>query len=151
TKDGRKRLWNFVTSSLGTQSDGRRLFICVAQDVTEQKAHEEQIHLLMREVNHRAKNMLSLVLAIARQTSAREPEHFIGHFTERVQALAANQDLLIRNDWKGVDARDLVHAQLAHFSDLIGSRIIVHGPKLRLNAVAAQAIGLALHELATNA
>jgi PAS domain S-box-containing protein len=92
TKDGRKRLWNFVTSSLGTQSDGRRLFICVAQDVTERKAHEEQIHLLMREVNHRAKNMLSLVLAIARQTSAREPEDFIGRFTERVQALAANQD-----------------------------------------------------------
>jgi PAS domain S-box-containing protein len=151
TKDGRERLWNFVTSSLGTRSDGRRLFICVAQDVTERKAHEEQVQLLMREVNHRAKNMLSLVLAIARQTSAREPEHFIGRFTERVHALAANQDLLIRNDWKGVDAGDLVNAQLAHFSDLIGSRIIVHGPKLRLNAVAAQAIGLALHELATNA
>jgi two-component sensor histidine kinase len=95
--------------------------------------------------------MLSLVLAIARQTSAPEPEDFIGRFTERVQALAANQDLLIRNDWKGVDAGDLLHAQLAHFSDLIGSRIILHGPKLRLNAVAAQAIGLALHELATNA
>jgi PAS domain S-box-containing protein len=61
TKDGRERLWSFACSALGTQSDGRRLFLCVAQDVTEQKAHEEQVHLLMREVNHRAKNMLSLV------------------------------------------------------------------------------------------
>jgi two-component sensor histidine kinase len=105
----------------------------------------------MREVNHRAKNMLSLVQAIARQTAAREPEDFIGCFTERIQALAANQDLLIRNEWQGVDVEDLVRAQLAHFADLVGSRIAVHGPKLHLNAAAAQAIGLALHELATNA
>jgi two-component sensor histidine kinase len=50
-----------------------------------------------------------------------------------------------------VDVKDLVRAQLAHFADLVGSRIAVHGPKLRLNAAAAQGIGLALHELATNA
>jgi two-component sensor histidine kinase len=105
----------------------------------------------MREVNHRAKNMLSLVQAIARQTAAREPEDFIGRFTERIQALAANQDLLIRNEWQGVDVEDLVRAQLAHFADLVGSRIAVRGPKVHLNAAAAQAIGLALHELATNA
>jgi PAS domain S-box-containing protein len=151
TKGGQERLWNFVTSSLGTQSDGRRLFICVAQDVTERKAHEEHVHLLMREVSHRAKNMLSLVQAIARQTAARQPEDFIGCFTERIQALAANHDLLVRNDWRGADLGDLVRAQLAHFADLVGSRIAVQGPKLRLNAAAAQSIGLTLHELATNA
>ncbi len=151
TKDGRDRLWSFVSSALGTQSDGRRLFICVAQDVTERKAHEEQVHLLMREVNHRAKNMLTLVQSIARQTAARLPEDFIGRFTERIQALAANQDLLVQNQWKGVDVEDLVRAQLAYLADLVGARIAVRGPKLRLNAAAAQAIGLALHELATNA
>jgi PAS domain S-box-containing protein len=131
--------------------DGELYTLETNRDITTRKQAEEASHLLMREVNHRSKNMLSLVLAIARQTSARESEDFIGHFTERVQALAANQDLLIRNEWKGVDAGDLVHAQLAHFSDLMGSRIVTHGPKLRLNAAAAQAIGLALHELATNA
>ena len=151
TKDGRGRLWSFVSSALATQSDGRRLFICVAQDVTDQKAHEEHIHLLMREINHRAKNMLSIVLSIARQTAAREREDFIERFTERIQALAANQDLLIRNEWQGVDVEDLVRAQLAHLADLVGSRITVHGSPVRLNATAAQAIGLALHELATNA
>jgi PAS domain S-box-containing protein len=123
----------------------------ILQDITERKAHEERIHLLMREVNHRAKNMLSLVQAIARQTAARQPEDFIGCFAERIQALAANQDLLIRNDWQGVDVEDLVRAQLAHFLDLVGSRIIVDGPLLRLNPSSAQAIGLALHELSTNA
>ncbi len=151
TKDGRERLWSFVTSPQATQSDGRRLFVCVAQDVTDQKAHEEQIHLLMSEISHRARNMLSLVQAIARQTAARGPEDFIERFTDRIQALAANQDLLVKNEWQGVDVEDLVRAQLAHFADLVGSRITMHGSPVRLNAAAAQAIGLALHELATNA
>jgi PAS domain S-box-containing protein len=151
TKDGRECLWSVVTSALGTQSDGRRLFVCMAQDVTERKAHEEQVHLLMREVNHRAKNMLGLVLAIARQTAASEPDDFVERFSERIRALAANQDLLVRNEWQGIEVEDLVRAHLAHFADLVGARIAVHGPKLRLNAAAAQAIGLALHELATNA
>src|SRR5262249_54865563 len=126
-------------------------FVSVVEDISARKGHEEQIHLLMREVNHRAKNMLSLVQAIARQTTAREPEDFVRRFTERIQALSANQDLLVRNEWQGVDVEELVRAQLAHFDDLVGSRIAVHGPKLRLNAAAAQAIGLTLHELATNA
>jgi PAS domain S-box-containing protein len=151
TKDGRERLWSFVTSALGTKSDGRRLFITVAQDVTERKLHEEQVHLLMREVNHRAKNILSLVQAIAHQTAAREPTDFVERFTERIQALAANQNLLVRNEWRGVDVNDLVHAQLSPFADLMGSRIVVDGPKLRLSTTAAQAIGLVLHELVTNA
>jgi two-component sensor histidine kinase len=105
----------------------------------------------MREISHRAQNMLSLVQAIARQTAAREPEDFIERFTERIQALAANHDLLVQKEWHGVDVEDLVRAQLAHFYDLVGSRIAVHGSPVLLNAAAAQAIGLALHELATNA
>src|SRR5882757_6989114 len=126
-------------------------FIGTAQDITERKEREEKEHLLMREVNHRAKNMLSVVDAIAHQTATRNPEDFVERFSERIQALSANQDLLVRNEWNGVEIEDLVHAQLALFADLIGSRIAVHGPKLRLNAASAQAIGLALHELATNA
>jgi PAS domain S-box-containing protein len=120
-------------------------------DITGRKQHEEREHLLMREVSHRAKNMLSVVDAIAHQTATRNPEDFIERFSERIQALSANQELLVRNEWKGVEIEDLVRAQLAHFADLIGSRIAVHGPKLRLKAAGAQAIGLALHELATNA
>jgi two-component sensor histidine kinase len=121
------------------------------QDITERKEREEKEHLLMREVNHRAKNMLSVVDSIAHQTATRNPEDFIERFSERIQALSANQDLLVRNEWNGVEIEDLVRAQLAHFADLIGSRIGVHGPRLRFTAASAQAIGLALHELATNA
>jgi PAS domain S-box-containing protein len=157
-KDG-SYAWASITSSSVRDADGRFLYaVRIQEDITERKRREEEReerekreHLLMREVNHRAKNMLSLVQAIARQTAAREPEDFIGRFTDRIQALAANQDLLIRNEWQGVDVEDLVCAQLAHFADLVGSRIAVDGPELCLNAAAAQAIGLVLHELATNA
>jgi two-component sensor histidine kinase len=91
------------------------------------------------------------VQVIACQTAVREPEDFIERFTGRIQALAAHQDLLTRNEWQGVDAEDLVRAELANFADLVGSRIAVHGTSVRLNPASAQAIGLALHELATNA
>lgn len=151
TKDGRERLWRLLASDLGTQSDGRRLFISVAHDMTEQKAYEQQIDFLMREARHRARNLLGLVQIIARKTMAGSPDHFIERFSERIQALAANQTLPVRSEGAGVEVEDLVRAQLAHFADLAGSRIIIDGPELQLNAVAAQAIGLALHELATNA
>jgi PAS domain S-box-containing protein len=121
------------------------------QDITERKIRVERENLLMREVNHRAKNMLSVVDAIAHQTIIRNPDDFIDRFSERIQALSANQDLLVRNQWQGVDVEELVHAQLAPFGELIGSRIAVYGPKLRFKAASAQAVGLALRELATNA
>ena len=95
--------------------------------------------------------MLGVVDAIVRQTAATTSEDFAERVSEHIQALSTNQDLLVRNGWQGVDVEDLVHAQLAHFADLIGSRVAVQGPKLCLRAASAQAIGLALHELATNA
>jgi two-component sensor histidine kinase len=120
-------------------------------EIIERKQYEEKERLLIREINHRAKNMLTVVDAMARQTAATSPEDFVEHFSARVQALSASQDLLVRNEWKGVEIEDLVRAQLAHFADLIGSRIAMQGPKLRLKPAGAQAVGLALHELATNA
>ncbi len=141
-----------LTISLVRDEDGKAVgSSLIARDITERKQREEREHLLMREINHRAKNMLSVVDAIARQTATRDPEHFVDRFSKRIQALSANQDLLIRNAWHGVQIEDLVRAQLAPFADLFASRIVLYGPRLRLNAAAAQAIGLAFHELSTNA
>jgi two-component sensor histidine kinase len=105
----------------------------------------------MREINHRSRNMLAVVQSIAHRTVASNVEEFIDRFSERIQALSANQDLLIKSDWRGADLEELVRAQLAPFADLIGTRIQIQGPHLRVTPPAAQSIGLALHELATNA
>jgi PAS domain S-box-containing protein len=145
-------VWTQLTVSCVRKSDRSiDYFVGVVEDISAQKQAEEQVDLLMREARHRTKNILGLVQAVARQTAASEPEEFVERFTERIQALAANQDLLVKSGWQGADVEELVRVQLAHFSDLVGSRIAVRGPKLRLNAAAAQAVGLAVHELATNA
>jgi PAS domain S-box-containing protein len=148
TRDGR----DIVVEShiVRVSYSGETLALETNRDITERKRAEEQLRLLMREMNHRAKNMLSVVDAIAHQTATRNPDDFIERFSERIQALSANQELLFRNEWKGVEIESLVRAQLAHFADLIDSRIAVQGPVLHLNPTGAQAIGLALHELATN-
>jgi two-component sensor histidine kinase len=115
-------------------------------------AYVEHVELLMGEVRHRAKNTLNLVEAIARQTATGSPETFITRFNDRIRALASYQDLMVRSEWNGVELDELVRVQLAHLSDEIGSKIITQGvARQRLNAAAAQVIGLALNELATNA
>jgi two-component sensor histidine kinase len=90
------------------------------------------------------------VVAMAERSGVLHRWERVGRFTDRIQALAANQDWLVRNEWQGVDLENWVRAQLAHFADFVGPRIAVQGPKLRLNAAAAQGIGLTMHELATN-
>ncbi len=150
-KDG-SIVWIRRTASCVRRSDGSiEHFVNVVEDISARKRAEEQVHFLIREANHRVKNVLGLVQVIARQTAAGDVEGFIERFTERIRALAANQDLLNRHQRRGADLDDLVRAHLAHFADLVGSRITVHGPKLHVNATAAEAVGLALHELATNA
>jgi PAS domain S-box-containing protein len=125
--------------------------IGVVQDITERKRSQERIHLLMREVNHRSKNMLSIVQSIAHQTIASSPADFLERFIDRVKALAASQDLLIENGWKGVALPRLIRSQLALFENLIGARIELSGPAVVISANAAQTLGMVLHELATNA
>ena len=120
-------------------------------DISEQKAREEHINLLLREVNHRSKNMLGLVQAIARQTVATTSADFLARFSERIQALSANQDLLVRNEWGGIDLEELIEAQLAHMATLPNPRIDLNGPPLHMSPAAAQVIGMVMHELATNA
>jgi PAS domain S-box-containing protein len=151
SKEG-KVSWVHKHVSLLRDGAGRAAnIITLATNITERKQHEEQIDLLLREVNHRSKNLLSLVQAIAQQTVNTRPDDFLPRFQARVQALAASHDILVGNKWKGADLHELARSQLAHFRDLMGQRIELTGTPVFANASTAQALGMAFHELATNA
>lgn len=120
-------------------------------DITEEKNRESHVQLLMGEINHRAKNLLAVVLSVANQTRGNDHAEFSQKFSARVQSLAAGQDVLVENEWKGVQLDVLVRAQLNHFKDLIGRRITFAGDNVHLSPAAVQTIGMALHELTTNA
>ena len=149
-EDGRFRWFLSRAMPVYDEDGGISLWFGTNTDITEQKQHEEQIEFLLGEVNHRAKNMITLVQAIARQTAASGDE-FMPRFTERMQSLAASQDLLVSSGWRGARTDEVVNSQLGHFKDLIGTRIHLEGPEVRLKSAAAQSLGMALHELATNA
>jgi PAS domain S-box-containing protein len=126
---------------------------CTAVDVTSRKENEAQLRLLMRELTHRTKNSLAVIQALARQTarSAQSVEEFLDQFNDRLQALATSIDLLIQEGWYGASLYELVRSQIGHHLDQHESQVVMEGPPILLRPEAAQNLGLALHELATNA
>lgn len=127
---------------------GDRLLVaaCVI-DIAERKRNEEHIQFILHELSHRSKNLLTVVLGIANQTMRTGD---VQHFESRLMALARCHDLLVEQKWEGAPIEALVSVQLKPFADAAG-RIEAAGASIMLHPEAAQNIGLALHELATNA
>lgn len=126
---------------------------CASVDITERKEGEAHLRLLMRELTHRSKNLLAVIQAMARQTARHvgSIDAFLNQFSARLQALATSHDLLVQESWYGVSLFELVRYQLGHYLDREGAQISLDGPGVVLKPEAAQNLGLALHELATNA
>jgi two-component sensor histidine kinase len=116
----------------------------------ERDDREAHVRLIMRELSHRSKNLLAIVLAIARQTARNTAsfEDFETRFNSRLQALADAHDLLVEQQWGGAALGDLIRAQLSAFGM---ERVACRGDAIILRAEAVQNVALALHELATNA
>lgn len=139
---------------LARTPDGKaHRLVSIVADVTERKAAEDHAQFLMHELSHRSKNLLAVIQSISRRTArtAATMEEFESRFGRRLQGLAASHDVLVRNSWLGAPLADLMRQQLTPFTDLQGARIEITGPDIVVTAEATQAIGLAIHELATNA
>lgn len=124
----------------------------IARDISDRRREEEIKRALAREVNHRSKNLLAVVEAIVRQTARNTtPEEVTARISQRLRALSTNQDLLIEGDWQGTRMEELVASQAQAFNAGVAQRVVRHGEDLMISPMAAQALGMALHELAANA
>lgn len=111
--------------------------------------HDQHQRLLMREVDHRAKNVLAVVQAVVHLSRADDADQLRRVVDGRIAALARAHDLLAESRWEGLDLRTLIEQELSAFGD--GSAVQIEGPSLRLPSELAQIVALAIHELATNA
>jgi PAS domain S-box-containing protein len=146
--------WLLTMGHATSRPDGTLAGITgVVLDVTERKRAEEQQLLLIRELHHRVKNTLATVQAIVGATarSATSPEHFAAAFTGRVISLAKTHDLLTEGVHQTASLRELLHRELNLYDDHARSRIALEGPAIELAIEEAVPLGMAIHELTTNA
>lgn len=117
------------------------------------KRHSAIRDSLTRELNHRVKNTLANVLSIAALTRrrSRDMDEFNESFTDRIRALSATHDLLGQADWRHAELGEIVRSELAPYLRGDVSHAYISGPEISLAPNDAMSIGLALHELATNA
>jgi two-component system CheB/CheR fusion protein len=122
-------------------------------DVTQIVEVEQHQRLLVDELNHRVKNMLTVVISLATQTLRRAGtlEEFSGVFLGRVHALTAAYSLLSRESWSAVQLDQIVAEELRPFMASDRTNVVIKGPPVFLHPRGALALGMAVHELATNA
>ncbi len=119
----------------------------------QRQAAETEVRFLMRELAHRSKNQMTVIAAMAKQTArgADSVPEFVSSFEKRIFGLARSTDLLLAHGVAGVDLKELLTGQIEPFAPIDGKRLTLDGPAIRLNAQAGQIVGMAAHELATNA
>jgi len=144
--------WCYGAGIITRDADGKPVRMNgVTVDITDRKRAEERQVLLAREVDHRAKNTLAVVLSVLRLTRAPTTKDFIATVEGRVHALAATHNLLSATRWEGADLGKIVEEEMAPYHANHRQRVITGGPAVVLLPATAQAVALALHELATNA
>jgi PAS domain S-box-containing protein len=123
----------------------------VVRDITERKRSEAHISVLTREAEHRAKNLLTNVKAIVRLSQSDTPDGLKKAIEGRIEALANVHSLFVQSRWTGAELRRLVKQELSPYSRDAEMRTQIDGPTVMLKPDLAQAMAVALHELATNA
>jgi PAS domain S-box-containing protein len=147
-----REVWLEETGRAEFDEEGRYLRLRgLTRDITERKRAEAHQQMLVRELDHRVKNLLATVATVAQRTreGSRSMDEFLAVFDGRIQAMANAHSLLSRSRWHGVSLADLVQTELAPCAGEGATH--VEGPLALLTAEAAQAMAIVLHELVTNA
>ena len=143
--------WCIGTAAAGVVSSKVVRVSGVTVDITDRKEAEERQALLAREVDHRARNLLAVVQSIVRLTRASSIDGYVAAVEGRIGALARAHALLSDARWQRADFGKLVEEEITPYRTTERDKIVVAGAKVVLEPAIAQALTLALHELATNA
>ncbi len=152
TLDGAKHYILRILPYRGSDSTVSGTLVTFVDVSTVVRAEQHQ-RLLVDELNHRVKNMLTVVISLATQTLRRssDMDSFAESFLGRVHALAASYTLLSRENWVSIGLRDVIAEEVRPFVEDQRDRISMSGEDVQLVPAAALAFGMAIHELATNA
>ncbi|MEE1654838.1 PAS domain-containing protein [Microvirga sp. CF3062] len=146
-------IWIATQAQTTQNEDGTLVTSGIIQDITESKQAEERQQLLIRELHHRVKNTLATVQAIVGSTArtASSIDEFYQGFVGRIVSLSRTHNLLTEDLWQKAALEDLIQTELGPYEDGARNRITVEGPHVELPSEAAVPIGMAIHELTTNA
>jgi PAS domain S-box-containing protein len=126
-------------------------YVGVVGDVTDRVTREQRLKIISQELEHRSKNLLAVIQSISNQTARHSTtiDEYRDGLSQRILGLLRSQDILVGRQGHGAGLKSLVTSQLKTFGN--ADQHIIDGPEVILKSNAAQSIGLALHELATNA
>ncbi len=152
-KDGKTHWCNVHMEPWRSLNGQVQSIIGAVSDISDRKSTEQHIRTLLSELAHRSKNLLTVIQVMARRSVGPElsSEDFVDSFIERLSGLAQSHDLLAREDWRGISMSELITSQIGYLGDEKSARLDIDGPDIVLTPVAAQNLGMAIHELSTNA
>ena len=148
-----ERLLAGLTAQAAIALENSRLYRNAQNEIEDRKQAQTQQSLLIRELHHRVKNTLATVQAVVGATarSALSIDDFYQAFVGRIISLANTHSLLTEAVWQTASLRDIMEKELRPYNDVRGQRITLTGPAVELPSEAAVPIGMAIHELTTNA
>ncbi|MGH6920963.1 MAG: sensor histidine kinase, partial [Geminicoccaceae bacterium] len=144
---------SYSVFTLKDENDQPLGFATISQDIDARKQNEERMELLIDELNHRVRNTLAIVNAIATQTLKHTPsvQDFRIAFGGRITALAKTHTLLATTKWSASTLHDLIVQQLEPYTKGRADALVISGPRLLVNPKQALTLSLVMHELAANA
>src|SRR5690606_27096184 len=147
SRDGEVRWFDiWIDADIGAQGEIEGVFSTMIE-ITAQKRREVQLRNLLREVSHRSKNLLAIILSLATQTARHSTSitGFITDFSGRLQAIARAQDLVTDRDWQGASLNELIVKEVALFRGDRPLDLQISGADPVISPTAALYVGLAIH------